>query len=166
MSSLGGAQPQMGSTALISAMITPAILILASGSLVTSTLQRLSRVVDRSRFLIERLQEAMRNGDEEHVTLYRTLLRRYRRRNALVERALAAYYLAIGLFVTSCLAIAFDNVMRDRVPWLAPTFTVSGSVILLLGTLAIFLETSLAIGVMRTELELSERLNSPGQSAH
>jgi len=101
----------------------------------------------------------MRNGDEEHITLYQTLLRRYRRRNALVERALAAYYLAIGLFVASCLAIAFDNATGDRVPWLAPTFTVSGAIVLLLGTLAIFFETSLAIGVMRTELELSERLN-------
>ena len=42
------------SLAIVSAMITPAILILAAGSLVSSTLVRLGRIVDQTRVLVDR----------------------------------------------------------------------------------------------------------------
>jgi hypothetical protein len=160
MNPLTGGHGSLPSTALISAMITPAILILATGSLVTSTLTRLSRVVDRTRFLIERLQQALREGDDVRAETNRMLLRRYTRRNALVERALSAYYLAIGFFVAACLAIAFDNFMRDTVPWLAPALTVAGAIVMLLGTIAIFLETNMAHNIMVLEIQLTEPPNS------
>lgn len=156
----GGGHGLLPSTALISAMITPAILILATGNLVTSTLARLARVVDRTRFLIDRLQEAVRDGDVIRAEVHRTLLWRYTRRSALVERALSSYYLAIGFFVAACLAIAFDNVMRDKVPWLAPALTVTGAIIMLIGTLAIFLETNMAHNIMLLEVQLTEPANS------
>lgn len=156
MNPLTGGHGSLSSTALISVMITPAILILATGSLVTSTLTRLARIVDRTRFLIDRLQEDVQKNDVARAEVHRTLLHRYTRRSALVERALSAYYLAIGLFVASCLAIAFDNVMRDTIPWLAPALTVAGAIVMLLGTLAIFLETSMAHNIMLLEVQLTE----------
>ena len=45
-------------------MITPAVLISASGTLILSTSERLGRVVDRVRSLSDRLQELSR-GDTE-----------------------------------------------------------------------------------------------------
>lgn len=55
---------QSPALAIISAMITPAILILASGNLVNSTLTRLGRIVDRTRALIDRLNGCLVAGDE------------------------------------------------------------------------------------------------------
>lgn len=60
---------------VLSAMITPAVLILACGSLILTTSQRLTRVIDRVRELsgeIEALAEDSRS--EERVAEKRTML--------------------------------------------------------------------------------------------
>src|SRR5882762_3883413 len=50
------------SLAVLTAMITPAVLISASGTMILSTSTRLGRVVDRVRSLSDRLQELSRDG--------------------------------------------------------------------------------------------------------
>lgn len=139
---------------IISAMITPAILLLASGNLVSSTLTRIARVFDRAREIIDRVHAARTAGDAVAAELLEGMLRSYLRRTSLLERALSAYYLAIGLFVAASLAIAFDNIIAHIVPWLSIAFVVAGAVLLLLGSLAIFLETNLAAGVLRHEIAI------------
>lgn len=146
---------------IISAMITPAVLLLASGSLVSSTLTRIARVFDRAREIIERTQAARAAKDAVSEELLQLMLRSYLRRTSLLERALSAYYLAIGLFVAGSLAIAFDNVIGAHVPWLATAFVVLGAIFLLLGSLAIFLETNLATGVLRQEIAIGTRPTDP-----
>jgi hypothetical protein len=141
-------------TSIISAMITPAILLLASGNLVTSTLTRIARVFDRAREIIDRIHVARRADDPVQVERLEVMLRSYLRRTSLLERALSAYYLAIGLFVAASLAIAFDNIIGHDVPWLSIALVVIGAVLLLLGSLAIFLETNLAAGVLRHEIAM------------
>lgn len=139
---------------IISAMMTPAILLLASGNLVSSTLTRIARVFDRAREIIDRTRLARLADDIVATELLETMLRSYLRRTGLLERALSAYYLAIGLFVAASLAIAFDNVIGNAVPWLATALVVAGAILLLLGSLAIFLETNLAAGVLRHEISI------------
>jgi hypothetical protein len=140
--------------AVISAMITPAILILATGNLVASTLTRLGRITDRARVLIQLQRDYRMRKDVEGASGFDGLLRGYVRRAWLVERALSAYYLAIGLFVAASLAIAFDAVVHDALPWLASGFVVTGAILLLVGTLLIFLETSQAYNLLRNEINL------------
>jgi len=48
---MGDANPPLAPVATIAAMVTPALLILASASLVASALVRMARVVDRARVL-------------------------------------------------------------------------------------------------------------------
>ncbi|HEY8322437.1 MAG TPA: DUF2721 domain-containing protein [Candidatus Baltobacteraceae bacterium] len=139
---------------IISAMITPAILLLASGNLVSSTLTRIARVFDRAREIIDRARAARAADDALAAELLEGLLRSYLRRTSLLERALSAYYLAIGLFVAASLAIAFDNIIGHIVPWLSIAFVVAGAILLLLGSLAIFLETNLAAGILRHEIAI------------
>jgi hypothetical protein len=139
---------------IISAMITPAILLLASGNLVSSTLTRIARVFDRAREIIDRARAARAADDVVAAELLESMLRSYLRRTSLLERALSAYYLAIGLFVAGSLAIAFDNIIGHVVPWLSIAFVVGGAMLLLLGSLAIFLETNLAAGVLRHEIAI------------
>lgn len=147
----------MSSLTIISAMITPAILILATGNLVSSTLTRLGRVFDRARTVMERLEDRVAQGDHVSADLYRDLLKDYRVRATLTERALTIYYAAIGFFVAASLAIGFDNFIHDTIPWLATLLTVVGAILLFLGTLALFLETNVAAGLLRREMQIAER---------
>ncbi len=54
----------------LTAMITPALLISATGSLVLSTSTRLGRVVDRVRDLEQRLAELLTTEDKNSIPLY------------------------------------------------------------------------------------------------
>lgn len=148
------AHTPQSSLTIISAMITPAILILASGNLVSSTLTRLGRIVDRARALGDHLaanRQAMSGGASDELT---DILRNYRRRATFVARALSAYYAAIGFFIVTSLMIALDNFMQSLVPWLAVALTVIGVLLLLLGTLALVIETNLASGMLGRELDV------------
>ena len=60
---------------VLSAMITPAVLILACGSLSLTTSNRLTRVIDRVRELSREIEMlAMEKDDPEYVNEKRTLL--------------------------------------------------------------------------------------------
>jgi hypothetical protein len=142
---------------IISTMITPAVLILAAGNLVTSTFSRLIRISDRARVMMGQLDAARGAQRTAEIALYTELLEEYRRRSRYVERALSAFYLAIGLLVMASLAIAVDRLFADRIPLVPVTFTVSGAVVLLVGTLSLFQETRISSGAIRREIDLHER---------
>lgn len=137
---------------IISAMITPAILILATGSLVVSTMTRLNRAGDRARALLVQYKAAKAAGDPQLAAFTGWLLN-YRRRSGLTERALTLYYMAIFLFVGGSLAIAVDDLLRNVVPWLSLVLVVIGALFLFAGTAALVVETQLATGQIRSEIE-------------
>ena len=139
---------------IISTMITPAVLILAAGNLVTSTFSRIIRIADRARILMAQYDLAKKEGRTGAVELYGSLLVEYRQRSVLAERALSAYYLAIGLLVMASLGIAIDRLTGDKVPWVPLTLTVSGAVLLLVGTMNLFRETRISQGAIRREIDL------------
>ncbi len=131
---------------VVSQMITPAVLILASGSLVSSTLTRLARSVDRARVLLRQGQEARAGGDRAKQTRIERILVTQRRRVELSERALSAFYLAIGFFVACSLAIAIDALVDGRIAWVPGLLAILGGLVLLLGSGMQVLETNLATG--------------------
>src|SRR5260370_15459017 len=101
---------------MITAMITRALLILASGSLVATVMVRLARVGDRVRRLAE-LRDAPRDADE---------IRRHERRALLAERAVSLYFFAVLCFVIAGFAIAIDHAAGDRLAWLPVAATPPG----------------------------------------
>ncbi|HEY0798659.1 MAG TPA: DUF2721 domain-containing protein [Candidatus Baltobacteraceae bacterium] len=146
---------------VISAMITPAILILATGSLVMSTLTRVGRIVDRARRLIALLATQRASNDTEGAQTTVDWLFHYRRRAALAERALTLYYSAIGTFVAASLAISVDSLTRNSIPWLSLMFVVVGAIFLFSGTLALVIETNIATGALRKEIDALGLTESP-----
>lgn len=74
---------------VVAAMITPALLILASSSLVATALVRLGRVVDRSRVLIATIDA----GSVPEPEALRCSLDRHQRRALYAERS-------VGLFLS------------------------------------------------------------------
>ncbi len=83
----------------LTAMITPALLISATGSLVLSTSTRLGRVVDRARSLEVRLGEMIYAEDKSEIPLYERrvevivdLLDLVTSRSRLLQRAMTTFY--------------------------------------------------------------------------
>ena len=92
--------------AMLTAMITPAVLISACGALIFSTSTRLGRVIDRVRVLSDRFQELVAHPEkdemfEERRVLIFTQLDRQTSRARLIQRAMTAYYTALGTFVAT-----------------------------------------------------------------
>jgi hypothetical protein len=150
---------------IVSAMITPAILILAAGSLVNSTLTRMNRITDRARALLERIIELREAGDDVSAETNTRWLRNYQRRSSLTERALGSYYLAIFLFIAASLAIAIDTFTRDKIPWVALSLVLTGATALFTGTAALVIEANVAAGTLRDEIETLTNEHFPASRA-
>jgi hypothetical protein len=95
---------------ILSAMITPAILILASGSLILTTSNRLTRVIDRVRELATLIEEipppiGTGGGEEDKRRLLSELLEKAIGRARLLQRAMTLLYLALAMFVGTSMAI-------------------------------------------------------------
>ena len=147
-----GSQLAAGSSlTIVSAMITPAILILAAGSLVNTTLVRLGRAVDRSRWLIERGDEYHAAGNRNAMRVTEERLERQLKRAEYSRLALSGYYVAIALFLVSSLAIAINQLVGDPFPMIGPAIVILGGIVLLLSTAAVVFEVNISAGTLREE---------------
>jgi|SRR5579872_5879926 len=137
---------------IISAMITPALLILGSASLVATALQRLARAVDRARILLQFPDaEAQRLGYAEE-TLNRWL-DRHLRRSIIAERAVLVFFAAVGTFVLDCLSIAVDHSLGNSLTWLPVSLTILGMLMMLCGACLMVLESRLASIQIHEEIQ-------------
>src|SRR5437867_10164210 len=96
--------------AVLTAMITPAVLISACGSMILSTSARLGRVVDRVRALSDRL-EGMTDEDrqttdvtERQAVIFQQL-DKLTSRARILQRCMVTFYLSLGSFVATSVAI-------------------------------------------------------------
>ncbi|HEY0801366.1 MAG TPA: DUF2721 domain-containing protein [Steroidobacteraceae bacterium] len=114
-------------------MITPALLILGSASLVASALMRMARVVDRARILAAVAHEG--TWDKLGVTPdeLRGWLESHAKRARQAGRSIALLYAAIVVFIATCLSIAADRATGDSLVWLPAVLAVVGTVFMLSG---------------------------------
>jgi hypothetical protein len=97
----------ISATAVLTAMITPAVLISACGSMVLSTSSRLGRVVDRVRALSDRLEGMSKTpGDadtsNERKAVIFDQLDKLTSRARILQRSMVAFYLGLGMFGHKC----------------------------------------------------------------
>ena len=115
----------------LSAMITPAIFLTANASLIISTSNRVSRVVDRIRVLSELADKISRGvaqldfTDErlEHINVQ---LDHLASRSDRLRSAMTALYLALSTFVGTSLAIALDDWLKYKLGVLPTLLAVAG----------------------------------------
>ncbi len=98
---------------VLSAMLTPAIFLTANGSLIISTSNRMSRIVDRIRVLNDQRDLLRRKADDFDDLDHRRghiadQLARLVWRSDRIRYALVMLYAAFGLFVGSSLTLAID----------------------------------------------------------
>jgi hypothetical protein len=152
------------SLAVLTAMITPAVLISASGTMILSTSTRLGRVVDRVRSLSDRLrrlpnEEAGEFFQEERAMLY-DQLDKLTSRSRLLQRALTTFYLAVGVFVATSVAIgavaffyARGLSTGARGAWVPVVMGLLGALFLFYGSMLLVFEARLALSTTHAEMD-------------
>lgn len=141
--------------AVLSAMITPAVLISACGLLILSTSARLTRVVDRVRSMIAALDALLGQADDAIVRMRRQhvegQLERLTLRSRLIQRALTSFYLALGAFVATILAIALTAIV-PALGWGPTVLALAGTLVLFYACVLLIRETRLAVESVDREM--------------
>jgi Protein of unknown function (DUF2721) len=151
-------------------MITPAVLISASGTMILSTSTRLGRVVDRVRLLSDRLRQLANEEvtieflEEERAMLY-DQLDKLTSRSRLLQRALTTFYLAVGVFVASSVAIgavaflyARGAATSGRGAWVPVVMGLIGALFLFYGSVLLIFEARLALSATHAEMDFIWRI--------
>lgn len=154
----------------LSAMITPAIFLTANASLIISTSNRVSRVVDRIRVLNDLADRIGRGVSEldfttermEHVS---TQLDRLERRSDRLRFAMTALYLAFSSFVGTSLTLAIDSWLKNRLGALPTLLAIVGVGLMLFASINLVHEAVHALAGNRTEIQFYRDLNKRRQAA-
>jgi hypothetical protein len=155
--------------AILSSMITPAVLILASGSLIMTTSQRLSRVIERVRKISQEFMQIEKSHDRESANeakrriLY-SLLKKSAKRSKLLTRAMTFLYISLGLFVATSLTIGIVGVTHLRYTWIPTAIGMIGAVTLFISSAILIVESRLTYNVIADEVDFvieSSKSNAP-----
>lgn len=148
----------------LTAMITPALLISATGSLVLSTSTRLGRVVDRVRALEIRLGEMIYAEDKSEIPLYEKrvevivdLLDKVTSRSRLLQRAMGTFYYGLMLFILTSVTIALVGVL-DIYRWVPIVVGIVGIMFLFYGSILMLKETWMATATVNSEMDFTWEL--------
>ena len=148
---------------ILGAMITPAVLISASGTLTLSTSNRLGRIVDRARVLQAEAEllppwDATDKETLEKREQIADQIARQAQRIYILQATLITLYIAIGLLVGSSLAIGISAVARGWFAWLPVGLGLLGALALFVGSMLLIREARLAVKSTLSELEYIKRM--------
>jgi hypothetical protein len=140
-------------------MITPAVLISACGSMILSTSSRLGRVVDRVRSLSDRLEEMAERNEQGDTAIERQAsifqqLDKLTSRARLLQRCMVTFYLSLGMFVATSVAIgvvAFTGNPRHNLVPVA--LGLAGACFLFYGSVLLIFEARLALSTIHSEMD-------------
>jgi hypothetical protein len=145
---------------VLAAMITPAVLISASGTLVLSTSNRLTRVVDRVRALAGEAEQ-LPAEDTARTAEYRRFLAdqlaKLSARVLLLRSALTVLYGGVGFLVAASIAVGLSAAFGWSYGWVPVSLGLAGAGALFHGTLLLVREGHLALGSTLLELERARR---------
>jgi hypothetical protein len=148
---------------VLSAMVTPAVLILASSSLILATSNRLSRAIDRTRSIGERVadlaaEEADRTMLAEERALLSEQLGRTARRAKLLTRAMTRLYMALAIFIATSVSIGVVAVFGVPYAWIALGLGFIGAILLFWASVLLIRESRIALQAVYDEMEYVQAL--------
>lgn len=145
----------------LTAMVTPTLLISATGSLVLSTSTRLGRVVDRTRDLEKRLSELIMTEDKDSIPLYEKrldtvvrLLDKVTSRSRILQKALSAFYYGLSFFILTSVTIAVAAFFTSY-RWIPIPVGIIGIMYLFWGGVLMLRETRLATATINAEMDFT-----------
>ena len=144
-------------TSVLSAMITPAVLISACGSLILATSDRLSKAVTRTReisaALIPRANDQRADGREEERRMLFTQLDFVTTRSRLLQRALSRLYVALGFFVGTSVTIGLVAVTSSSFTLVPVVLGLCGAGLLLYAAFLLIKESRFALAAVNEEMD-------------
>jgi hypothetical protein len=152
--------------AVLTAMITPAVLISACGALILSTSTRLGRVVDRVRSLIDRFEEMMKTQEEDGIELFEerramifNQLDKLTTRSRLLQKSMRVFYISLGVFVATSVAIGLVAAIgHASYAWLPVVLGLGGACGLFYGSVLLIKESRLAQDSLNAEMDFIWKL--------
>jgi len=150
---------------ILASMIAPALFMTATGSLIISSNNRLSRIVDRIRILISQIDAIAQPGNlldfpQLRLEALQEEMHHLHARNTRIRNATALLYLAFALFVGASLAIGIDLFFGQRAPSVPTILALAGVVALLWACVNLFRETRTATQTVLLEIEFLKRLQA------
>ena len=150
---------------VLTAMISPAILISACGALILSTSQRLARIIDRVRQLSDlvspRSEESARFLKREDLAFVREYMHLHMTRAKLLQFALMTLYLTVALLVATSLLIGLVATIHQNINWIPVSFAFLGALTFFLSTVILLREGRLGIRSTSEEMRIvSEALQA------
>ena len=147
----------------LSMMIAPALFMTATGSMILSSNNRLARIVDRIRVLIELCDKlAHPNNTLDFPELRQTFIleeiKHLHTRTGRIRNATALLYMAFALFVAASLSIGVDLFVQHRIVALPTFLALVGVCALLWASINLFLEARAATHTIKLEFEYLNRL--------
>ena len=150
---------------VLASMFTPAILISAGGTLVLSTSNRLSRVVDRVRALSEEVGHPNPGTSVEAKSRQKLVsdqLNTLFSRAMFLRTAITILYVALGLFVATILAVGIVASLEWRFGWFPVVSELLGVSLLLYVCTLLVREARLAVQTSIQEMNYVRELMSRG----
>ena len=147
----------------LAAMISPALFLTATGSLIISTSNRMSRIADRLRTLGEKADQIDRGESKldfpaQRLQHIHEQLERLVWRGDRVRSALTMLYAALAAFIGTSLTLALD-VLFNRLFGIIPTaLAVAGVSLLLISSLELVREAWASIRSNRHEVDFFREL--------
>ena len=147
----------------LSAMITPALFLTANGSLIISTSNRMSRVVDRVRVLLEVNDKLCRGTTDLDFVAERRAhtmdqIRHLEWRSDQVRNALTLLYVALTTFVGTSLTLAIDALFNNALPAVPTTLAILGVCLMLAASVNLIREARYALRSNREEIQFYRKL--------
>ena len=146
----------MVSLSALSAMITPVVLILATGQLLLTTSQRLARSVERARKLSDQFeqlehQDTGEQQEQKKVLIYQLLLRAAQRSRKL-QHAMSLLYVALSVFVATSVAMGLLEALGYQIVWVPIILGLLGTGLMFYATILLIAETRLALGAVEKDM--------------
>jgi hypothetical protein len=145
--------------AVLTAMITPAVLISACGSMILSTSSRLGRVVDRVRVLADRLEDMSARHErgaglaDRQASIFQQL-DKLTSRARILQRCMVTFYLSLGMFVATSVAIGIVPFTgNQRYNMIPVVLGLCGACFLFYGSVLLILEARLALSTIHGEMD-------------
>lgn len=149
--------------AVLTSMITPALLISACGTFILSTSNRLGRVVDRVRGLSVLIEDLMHNEAEvelreERRQMMMDQLHMLSERAQILQRTLTTFYMASGIFVSTSVALGMSAVFLPGLVWLPVALGILGACFLFYGSMLLIFEARIAVRSVAAEMGFMRQL--------
>lgn len=159
----------LASSRILTAMITPAVLISACGTLIFSTSARLGRIFDRVTVMkgeVEMVIGGSISFPRERLAFLVSQIKLQRRRATLIQKAMAALYTATALFVATSLAIAVNIAYGSTAnAWIPTGLALLGGLFLFAASALLLYESRFNLRFVTRSIDFIEYLEGEAQQA-